>query len=146
MVSSDDLLEWLRPFCGDDSLPVKPRIDVLQIMEQAFNLNDEDSKLLVFFRTQAVLKASWPEKKSLTPVQIEVTTAACYLTIVCPLSDASHVTLCAILESFLTWTAQFQPIFMRKMIQDSHRSCDSSIVHVGVILVTLMYRIDAFLI
>uniref|UniRef100_A0A8C5QYE1 NBAS subunit of NRZ tethering complex n=1 Tax=Leptobrachium leishanense TaxID=445787 RepID=A0A8C5QYE1_9ANUR len=63
LVSSDDLLEWLRPFCGDDSLPVKPRIDVLQIMEQAFNLNDEDSKLLVFFRTQAVLKASWPEKQ-----------------------------------------------------------------------------------
>ncbi|KAM8953953.1 NBAS subunit of NRZ tethering complex isoform 2-T2 [Pelodytes ibericus] len=63
LVTSDDLLEWLRPFCGDDSLPVKPRIDVLQIMEQAFNLSDEDSKLLVFFRTQAVLKASWPEKK-----------------------------------------------------------------------------------
>ncbi|KAG9494612.1 hypothetical protein GDO78_002120 [Eleutherodactylus coqui] len=63
LVSSDNLLEWLRPFCGDDSLPVKPRIDVLQIMEQAFNLSDEDSKLLVFFRTQAVLKASWPDKK-----------------------------------------------------------------------------------
>ncbi|XP_075454502.1 NBAS subunit of NRZ tethering complex isoform X2 [Ascaphus truei] len=63
LVSSDDLLEWLRPFCGDDSLPVKPRIDVLQIMEQAFNLSDEDSRLLVFFRTQAVMKASWPEKK-----------------------------------------------------------------------------------
>ncbi|KAM4694417.1 NBAS subunit of NRZ tethering complex [Discoglossus pictus] len=63
LVSSDDLLEWLRPFCGNDSLPVKPRIDVLQIMEQAFNLSDEDSRLLVFFRTQAVLKASWPEKK-----------------------------------------------------------------------------------
>ncbi|XP_069829255.1 NBAS subunit of NRZ tethering complex isoform X2 [Dendropsophus ebraccatus] len=63
LVSSDDLLDWLRPFCGDDSLPVKPRIDVLQIMEQAFNLSDEDSKLLVFFRTQAVLKASWPDKE-----------------------------------------------------------------------------------
>ncbi|XP_029451786.1 neuroblastoma-amplified sequence [Rhinatrema bivittatum] len=63
LVSADDLLEWLRPFCGDDSLPVKPRIDVLQIMEQAFRLNDEDSKLLVFFRTQAVLKACWPEIK-----------------------------------------------------------------------------------
>ncbi|XP_075779590.1 NBAS subunit of NRZ tethering complex isoform X4 [Pelodiscus sinensis] len=63
LVSSDDLLEWLRPFCDDDSLPVKPRIQVLQIMEQAFHLSDEDSRLLVFFRTQAVLKACWPEKK-----------------------------------------------------------------------------------
>ncbi|EMP42356.1 Neuroblastoma-amplified sequence [Chelonia mydas] len=63
LVSSDDLLEWLRPFCGDDSLPVKPRIKVLQIMEQAFHLSDEDSRLLVFFRTHAVLKACWPETK-----------------------------------------------------------------------------------
>uniref|UniRef100_A0A8V0XHN5 NBAS subunit of NRZ tethering complex n=1 Tax=Gallus gallus TaxID=9031 RepID=A0A8V0XHN5_CHICK len=63
VVSSDDLLEWLRPFCGDDSLPVKPRIRVLQILEQDFHLNDEDSKLLVYFRTQAVLRACWPETK-----------------------------------------------------------------------------------
>ncbi|XP_058690107.1 NBAS subunit of NRZ tethering complex isoform X2 [Poecile atricapillus] len=63
IVSSDDLLEWLRPFCGDDSLAVKPRIRVLQILEQAFHLSDEDSKLLVYFRTQAVLRACWPETK-----------------------------------------------------------------------------------
>ncbi|XP_064506623.1 NBAS subunit of NRZ tethering complex isoform X2 [Pseudopipra pipra] len=63
VVSSDDLLEWLRPFCGDDSLAVKPRIRVLQILEQAFHLSDEDSRLLVYFRTQAVLRACWPEKK-----------------------------------------------------------------------------------
>uniref|UniRef100_A0A8C3R102 NBAS subunit of NRZ tethering complex n=1 Tax=Cyanoderma ruficeps TaxID=181631 RepID=A0A8C3R102_9PASS len=63
IISSDDLLEWLRPFCGDDSLAVKPRIRVLQILEQAFHLSDEDSKLLVYFRTQAVLRACWPETK-----------------------------------------------------------------------------------
>ncbi|KAJ6653763.1 hypothetical protein lerEdw1_008735 [Lerista edwardsae] len=61
LVSSDDLLDWFRPFCGDDSLPVKPRIQVLQILEQTFHLSDEDSKLLVLFRTQAVLKAFWPQ-------------------------------------------------------------------------------------
>lgn len=65
IVSSDDLLEWLRPFCGNDSLAVKPRIRVLQILEQAFHLSDEDSKLLVYFRTQAVLRACWPEAKVL---------------------------------------------------------------------------------
>ncbi|KAK6490067.1 neuroblastoma-amplified sequence [Huso huso] len=63
LVSSDDLLDWLRPFCGNVSLPVKPRIEVLQILEQAFHLSDEDSKLLVFFRTQAVLKAIWPHRQ-----------------------------------------------------------------------------------
>ncbi|XP_061478724.1 NBAS subunit of NRZ tethering complex isoform X2 [Rhineura floridana] len=67
LVSSDDLLAWLRPFCGDDALPVKPRIKVLQILEQAFHLSDKDSRLLVFFRTQAVLKACWPH------TQVEIT-------------------------------------------------------------------------
>ncbi|XP_067324768.1 NBAS subunit of NRZ tethering complex isoform X1 [Anolis sagrei] len=67
LVSSDDLLNWLRPFCDNDSLPVKPRIKVLQILEQAFHLSDEDSKLLVLFRTQAVLKACWPQ------TQVEIT-------------------------------------------------------------------------
>ncbi|KAJ7341051.1 hypothetical protein JRQ81_004732 [Phrynocephalus forsythii] len=67
LVTSDDLLAWLRPFCGDDALPVKPRIQVLQILEQAFHLRDEDIRLLVLFRTQAVLNASWPE------TQVEVT-------------------------------------------------------------------------
>ncbi|XP_052559282.1 NBAS subunit of NRZ tethering complex isoform X2 [Tympanuchus pallidicinctus] len=72
VVSSDDLLEWLRPFCGDDSLPVKPRIKVLQILEQAFHLSDEDSKLLVYFRTQAVLRACWPETKvEITDIESE---------------------------------------------------------------------------
>ncbi|XP_053141424.1 NBAS subunit of NRZ tethering complex isoform X2 [Hemicordylus capensis] len=67
LISSDDLLDWLRPFCGNDSLPVKPRIKVLQILEQAFHLSDEDSKLLVLFRTQAVLRACWPK------IQVEIT-------------------------------------------------------------------------
>ncbi|KAA0708511.1 Neuroblastoma-amplified sequence [Triplophysa tibetana] len=63
MVTSEDMLEWLRPFCGDDSKPVRPRIEVLQILEHSFNLSDQDIHLLVFFRSQAVLKACWPSRK-----------------------------------------------------------------------------------
>uniref|UniRef100_A0A3Q1FX53 NBAS subunit of NRZ tethering complex n=1 Tax=Acanthochromis polyacanthus TaxID=80966 RepID=A0A3Q1FX53_9TELE len=55
-VTSDDLLTWLRPFCGDASLPVRPRIDVLQILEGNFSLRDADVLLLLLYRTQAVLK------------------------------------------------------------------------------------------
>ncbi|XP_075057514.1 NBAS subunit of NRZ tethering complex isoform X2 [Mixophyes fleayi] len=87
LVSSDDLLAWLRPFCGDDSLPVKPRIDVLQIMEQAFHLSDEDNKLLVFFRTQAVLRASWPDKKvEVADIENEEKRYSLFLTLL----DISH--------------------------------------------------------
>uniref|UniRef100_A0A3B3DQK4 NBAS subunit of NRZ tethering complex n=1 Tax=Oryzias melastigma TaxID=30732 RepID=A0A3B3DQK4_ORYME len=55
-VTSDDLLAWLRPFCGDPALAVKPRIDVLQILESNFSLQDSDVRLLLLYRTQAVLK------------------------------------------------------------------------------------------
>ncbi|MED6249486.1 hypothetical protein ATANTOWER_015021, partial [Ataeniobius toweri] len=62
-VTSDDLLAWLRPFCGDASLPVRPRIDVLQILESNFILRDSDVRLLLLYRTQAVLKDREPEDK-----------------------------------------------------------------------------------
>lgn len=55
-VTSDDLLSWLHPFCGDASLPVRPRIDVLQILESNFSLQDSDVRLLLLYRTQAVLR------------------------------------------------------------------------------------------
>uniref|UniRef100_A0A672GZU3 Neuroblastoma-amplified sequence N-terminal domain-containing protein n=1 Tax=Salarias fasciatus TaxID=181472 RepID=A0A672GZU3_SALFA len=55
-VTSDDLLAWLRPFCGDASLPVRPRISVLQILESNFSLGDSDVRLLLLYRTRAVLK------------------------------------------------------------------------------------------
>ncbi|XP_030897016.1 neuroblastoma-amplified sequence [Leptonychotes weddellii] len=63
LVSAEDLLEWLRPFCADDTQPVRPRIQVLQIWGQSFNLTEEDGKLLVFFRTEAILKATWPQRQ-----------------------------------------------------------------------------------
>uniref|UniRef100_A0AAY5KHE6 Neuroblastoma-amplified sequence N-terminal domain-containing protein n=1 Tax=Esox lucius TaxID=8010 RepID=A0AAY5KHE6_ESOLU len=56
VVGSDDLLAWLRPFCGDSSLAVRPRIEVLQILENNFSLRDSDVRLLLLYRTQAVLK------------------------------------------------------------------------------------------
>ncbi|KAF7694273.1 hypothetical protein HF521_008026 [Silurus meridionalis] len=62
-VSSEDLLAWLRPFCGDDSKPVRVRIEVLQILEHSFSLSEQDVRLLVLFRSQAVLKACWPGRE-----------------------------------------------------------------------------------
>ncbi|KAM6149969.1 NBAS subunit of NRZ tethering complex [Erethizon dorsatum] len=63
LVAPEDLLAWLRPFCADDALPVRPRVRVLQVLEQSFRLTEEDSRLLVFFRTEAILKAAWPGRQ-----------------------------------------------------------------------------------
>uniref|UniRef100_A0A8C4NHH4 NBAS subunit of NRZ tethering complex n=1 Tax=Dicentrarchus labrax TaxID=13489 RepID=A0A8C4NHH4_DICLA len=66
-VTSDDLLSWLHPFCGDASLPVRPRIDVLQILESNFSLRDSDVRLLLLYRTQAVLK-----DREVTHIQVQI--------------------------------------------------------------------------
>ncbi|KAK7811902.1 hypothetical protein U0070_001955, partial [Myodes glareolus] len=63
LVSAEDLLQWLRPFCADDTCPVRPRIQALQILGQSFHLSEEDIKLLVFFRTEAILRAAWPQRQ-----------------------------------------------------------------------------------
>ncbi|XP_024408243.2 NBAS subunit of NRZ tethering complex [Desmodus rotundus] len=63
LVSPEDLLTWLRPFCADDAQPVRPRVHVLQILGQSFHLTEEDGKLLMFFRTEAILKATWPQRQ-----------------------------------------------------------------------------------
>ncbi|KAJ8008712.1 hypothetical protein DPEC_G00081260 [Dallia pectoralis] len=65
VVNSDDLLAWLRPFCGDCSLAVRPRIEVLQILENNFSLRDSDVRLLLLYRTQAVLKNTQMEMDSI---------------------------------------------------------------------------------
>lgn len=62
-MSAEDLLQWLRPFCAEDSCPVRPRIQVLQLLGQSFHLSEEDNKLLVFFRTEAILRAAWPQRQ-----------------------------------------------------------------------------------
>uniref|UniRef100_A0A8C5FM34 NBAS subunit of NRZ tethering complex n=1 Tax=Gadus morhua TaxID=8049 RepID=A0A8C5FM34_GADMO len=59
-VTSDDLLAWLRPFCGDAALPVRPRISVLQTLENSFSLRDADVRLLLLYRTRA---AHWAQRQ-----------------------------------------------------------------------------------
>uniref|UniRef100_A0A8C6IHR8 Neuroblastoma amplified sequence n=1 Tax=Mus spicilegus TaxID=10103 RepID=A0A8C6IHR8_MUSSI len=63
LVSAEEVLQWLRPFCAEDTYPVRPRIQVLQLLGQSFHLSEEDGKLLVFFRTEAILRAAWPRRQ-----------------------------------------------------------------------------------
>lgn len=62
-MSAEDVLQWLRPFCAEDTCPVRPRVQVLQLLGQCFHLSEEDSRLLVFFRTEAILRAAWPQRQ-----------------------------------------------------------------------------------
>lgn len=59
LVTSEDILLTLRPFCSDSTIEVQSRLDVLQILEQSFKLSEEDSRLLTLYRTQAVVTEAW---------------------------------------------------------------------------------------
>lgn len=61
LVTSEDMMILLRPFCSDDTVAVKPRLDVLHIVEKSFKLSEEDLVLLTLYRTEAVVKATWSD-------------------------------------------------------------------------------------
>ncbi|KAL2082096.1 hypothetical protein ACEWY4_021914 [Coilia grayii] len=54
LVSSEEVLAWLRPFCGDEGRAVRVRIEVLKVLEQSFSLSEDDTRLLVYFRSHAL--------------------------------------------------------------------------------------------
>ncbi|XP_037669373.1 neuroblastoma-amplified sequence isoform X2 [Choloepus didactylus] len=87
LVSPEDLLAWLRPFCADAALPARPRVRVLQMAEQLFHLTAEDSRLLVLSRTEAILQAAWPHRQvNITDTDSEENRLALFL----ELLDSSH--------------------------------------------------------
>ncbi|XP_053405478.1 NBAS subunit of NRZ tethering complex-like [Mercenaria mercenaria] len=61
LISSEELMSQLRPFCSDSTVDVQPRLDVLYILEKSFKLSEEDSVLLTLYRTQAVVSEIWPQ-------------------------------------------------------------------------------------
>ncbi|KAK3097270.1 hypothetical protein FSP39_008222 [Pinctada imbricata] len=60
-VTVEDVMELLRSYCSDSNVAVKPRLDVLFILEKSFNLSEGDLVLLILYRTQAVVKSSWTD-------------------------------------------------------------------------------------
>uniref|UniRef100_A0A8C4QLG4 Uncharacterized protein n=1 Tax=Eptatretus burgeri TaxID=7764 RepID=A0A8C4QLG4_EPTBU len=71
LVSGEDLLGWLRPFCCDEAVPTMQRARVLQLLDRAFPLEEHDLRLLLCYRTKTVLQHSWPERM-VSPVLKEI--------------------------------------------------------------------------
>ena len=42
LVTSEDILTKLRPFCSDSSIEVQPRLDVLHILEKVIEPNQPE--------------------------------------------------------------------------------------------------------
>ncbi|XP_052240269.1 NBAS subunit of NRZ tethering complex-like isoform X2 [Dreissena polymorpha] len=61
LVTGEQLMSQLRPFCSDPTVNVQPRLDVLHILEKSFSLSEDDLVLLTLYRTQAVITEVWPD-------------------------------------------------------------------------------------
>ncbi|XP_077988543.1 NBAS subunit of NRZ tethering complex-like [Glandiceps talaboti] len=62
-VKSDDIISELRPFCADMTLPLKPRMDTLLLLEKSFQLSGEDHELLLYYRSDAIISSAWDNHK-----------------------------------------------------------------------------------
>ncbi|XP_033634879.1 neuroblastoma-amplified sequence-like [Asterias rubens] len=64
LIKASQVLDVLRPFCSDSSIDAKLRINLLLILERTFNLDEEDSMLLLFYRTEALVSTLWKQQVS----------------------------------------------------------------------------------
>ena len=62
MTNQEDVLECLRPFCADVGVSAAVKTTVLRLMEESFELSGEDTFLLLFYQTDAVVSCTWIKK------------------------------------------------------------------------------------
>ena len=62
MTTQEDVLECLRPFCADVTVSAAIKTTVLQLMEESFDLSGEDTFLLLFYQTDAIVSSTWNKK------------------------------------------------------------------------------------
>ncbi|KAF8777200.1 Neuroblastoma-amplified sequence like protein [Argiope bruennichi] len=53
--------EMLNEFCQDSEVPVATRLSILQLLEKTNFISPEYCDLLLLYRTQAVISATWPD-------------------------------------------------------------------------------------
>ena len=62
LVTQEDVLIPMRPFCEDVRVPVSDKTAVLELLELSFDLRGEDTFLLVYYQTDALVSANWNKK------------------------------------------------------------------------------------
>lgn len=62
LVTQEDILSTLRPFCANVLVPAKVKTAVLYVLEGCFDLSGEDTFLLLFYQTEAIVTANWKKE------------------------------------------------------------------------------------
>lgn len=97
MTTQEDVLECLRPFCADVTVSASIKTTVLQLMEESFDLSGEDTFLLLFYQTDAVVSSTW-NKKVAFPL------AFCYMKKSFILDNTAVICLLTYSYAFSLWT------------------------------------------
>ena len=66
MTNQEDILECLQEFCADVTVSAARKNAVLQLLEESFDLSGEDTFLLLFYQTEAIVSTMWSRKVLLT--------------------------------------------------------------------------------
>ncbi|GAB1605191.1 neuroblastoma-amplified sequence-like [Argonauta hians] len=100
LVTADEVLTQMLPFCSDTLIDVQPRLSLLAVLEKNFDLKPEDVKSLMFYRTSAIIEESWPEYK-ITSEDIETDESRhkLFTSLLSSSSSSSHFTaVCRLLN------------------------------------------------
>ena len=62
IVNDEDILEEIRPFCADETVPPEIKPVVLELLEQYITLSGEDRIMLLYYQTNAIVSDIWDIK------------------------------------------------------------------------------------
>ena len=59
IVTTNDILEVVRPFCSDVTVSTEVKSRLLNILQEAVTLADDDVMLLHFYQSQSIIGPTW---------------------------------------------------------------------------------------
>ena len=59
LLSQEDVLKVVRPICTNFGIRTDLKMELLQILEKSFELDDDDVFLLVYYQSDAIISATW---------------------------------------------------------------------------------------
>ena len=65
MANQETIVECLQPFCADVAVAASVKSVILRAIEESFDLSGEDTFLLLFYQTDALVSSNWKRDVSI---------------------------------------------------------------------------------
>lgn len=70
LVKDEDILDEIRPFCADETVPPEVKPEVLKLLENFVHLTGEDRTLFLYHQSNAIVHNHWDITVSLNCLHI----------------------------------------------------------------------------